>query len=141
TAVDTGESMRMIRVRVVLPPVLICAAFVFLPVPRASAQSVISVRSGLINYFEGDVVVNGERLERKYGSFARLRPGSDLVTRSGRAEMLLTPNTYLRVGENSSVRMRSDSLSDTRVELLAGSAILDSTKAADASATHVTLLF
>jgi hypothetical protein len=115
---------------------LVCPA-----IPRAAAQSVVSVRSGLINYFEGDVVVDGQRLERKYGTFARLKEGSDLVTRSGRAEVLLTPNTYLRVGEDSSIRMRSDSLSDTRIELLSGSAILDSLKASDAAATHVTLLY
>ena len=40
--------------------------------------------------------------------------------------MLLTPGVFLRVGENSAIRMVANSLMDTRVELLAGSAVLDS---------------
>lgn len=96
-----------------------------------SGQSVISTRSGLINFFEGMVFVDGQPLTKKFGSYDRLKTGSTLVTQSGRAELLLTPNTYLRLGENSSVRMILDNLSDTQVELLSGSAILDSEAATD----------
>jgi hypothetical protein len=106
----------------------------------AFGQSVISARSGVVNYFEGDVVLNGERLQRNLGSYTRLKEGSDLVTRSGRAEVLLAPNIYLRIGADSSVRMISDDLSDTRVMLLGGSAIVDST-AAESQNTPVTLLY
>ncbi len=92
-------------------------------------QSVVSVRSGLINYSEGDVLINGQPLQRRFGAYVSLKPGSDLVTRDGRAELLLTPNAYLRVGAESAIRMVSDSLADTRVELLGGSAVLDSSGA------------
>jgi hypothetical protein len=104
-----------------------------------SAQSVISTRSGLINFSEGAVFVDGQPLSRKYGTFERLKNGSALVTESGRAEVLLTPNTYLRIGEKSSIRMVSDNLSDTQVEVLAGSALLDSQGAAEGD--FVKLLF
>jgi hypothetical protein len=97
--------------------------------PHASGQSVISVRSGLVNFFEGVVFLDGQPLVRKSGTFGRLRDGSTLLTAAGRAEVLLTPDTYLRMGENSSIRMISDSISDTQVELLSGSSILDSSKA------------
>lgn len=97
--------------------------------PLASGQSVISARSGLVNYFEGVVFLDGQPLMRKAGVFARLRDGSTLLTQSGRAEVLLTPDAYLRIGENSSIRMISDSIADTQVELLAGSSILDSSRA------------
>jgi hypothetical protein len=95
----------------------------------ASAQSVISARSGLVNFLEGVVFLDGQPLARKSGAFARMRDGSTLSTESGRAEVLLTPDTYLRIGENSGIRMISDNIADTQVELLAGSAILDSAKA------------
>ncbi len=39
--------------------------------------------------------------------------------------MLLTPGVVLRLDQNSSVRMLSNSLADTRVELLSGAAMLD----------------
>ncbi len=93
-----------------------CAAFLVfaLAVPQVFGQSVISARSGLINYSEGDVLVNGQPLQRKFGSYTSLKDGSDLVTRSGRAEILLTPNVYLRVGEESGIRI-SRTTWETRV--------------------------
>jgi hypothetical protein len=97
--------------------------------PRALAQSVISARSGLVNYFEGVVFLDGQPLARKSGTFTRMKEGSTLVTQSGRAEVLLTPDTYLRIGEDSSIRMISSDIDDTRVELLAGSSIVDSERA------------
>ncbi|MES1260507.1 MAG: hypothetical protein ABUS49_02135, partial [Acidobacteriota bacterium] len=63
--------------------------------------------------------------------YASLKEGSVLLTQDGRAEILLTPNAYLRVGVNSAIRMISASLSDTQIELLSGSAILDSGNAPD----------
>ncbi len=102
-----------------------------LSVPYLSGQSVISTRSGLINYSEGLVFLDGQPLTKKFGNYDRVKAGSTLMTQSGRAEILLTPNTYLRMGEDSSVRMLKDSLTDTQVEILAGSAILDSEAAPD----------
>jgi len=105
--------------------------------PHASAQSVISARAGLINYSEGLVFVDGHPLARKFGAYERLKNGSTLVTESGRAEVLLTPNTYLRVGEKSSIRMVSDDLSDPQVEILAGSTALDSESASPGSSVQL----
>jgi hypothetical protein len=92
---------------------------------------VISARSGLVNYFEGVVFLDGQPLARKAGTFARMKEGSTLLTESGRAEVLLTPDTYIRIGETSSIRMISSDIDDTQVELLAGSAMLDSARAAE----------
>ena len=108
---------------------LLAVALLFPLLPHASGQSVISARSGLVNFFEGVVFLDGQPLARKSGTFPRLREGSTLVTESGRAELLLTPDTYLRLGEDSSIRMISGAIDDTRVELLSGSSILDSSQA------------
>jgi len=97
--------------------------------PHASGQSVIAARSGVVNFSEGIVFVDGQPLERKPGIFVRLREGSTLSTEGGRAEVLLTPDTWLRIGADSSMRMLSTDIDDTRVELLSGSAILDSAQA------------
>jgi hypothetical protein len=110
-----------------------------LALPPAFGQSVISARSGLINYSEGDVLVNGQPLQRKFGTYTSLKEGSDLVTRSGRAEILLTPNTYMRVGEESGIRMISADLGDTRLELLGGSAVVDSSTAPGKTPVSVTV--
>lgn len=95
-------------------------------VPAAYCQSVVSVHSGLINHSEGAVFIDNQPVSKSPGRFVTLKKGSTLLTRDGRAEILLSPDAYLRLGVDSSVRMVSDTLSDTQLELLSGSAILDS---------------
>jgi hypothetical protein len=94
----------------------------------SSGQSVVSTHSGLIYFFTGSVFLGDERLEQKFGRFPDIGEGRELRTEHGRAEVLLTPGVFLRIGENSAIRMLSNKLSDTRVELVRGSAILESTE-------------
>lgn len=103
------------------------------------AQSVVSVRSGLLNFSEGAVFINNQPVKQHAGAYPSLQDGSDLLTQSGRAELLLTPSAYLRIGQNTAVRMISSRLTDTKVELLYGSAMLDSTDALENSG--ITLVF
>ncbi len=98
--------------------------------PLASAQTIVSAHSGVVNFFEGSVLVDGEVLEHKFGRFDEIKPGSELHTNLGRAEILLTPGVILRVDENSTIRMVSNKLADTRLEFIGGAAILDSRRAA-----------
>jgi hypothetical protein len=48
-----------------------------------------------------------------------------LRTQKGRAELLLNPCTVLHLGEHSALRMVENSLTKARVELLAGSAVVE----------------
>jgi hypothetical protein len=98
--------------------------------PFASAQTIVSAHSGVVNFFEGSVSIDGQMLEQKFGRFDEIKPGSQLHTSLGRAEILLTPGVLLRVDQNSSIRMVSNKLSDTRLEFTGGAAILDSRNAA-----------
>jgi len=91
----------------------------------ASAQSVISAKSGLVHYVEGRVYVNDQLVESKFGNFPDVKENSQLRTEEGRAEMLLTPGVFLRVSENSAIRMMTNRLIDTRVEFLSGSALVE----------------
>ena len=114
------------------------AAIVLLAFP-ANSQSVISTRSGLINYFEGVVFLGDRPLESHPGKFLGVLPGGELRTERGEAEVLLTPGVFLRIGEQSAIRMVDTDLADTQVELLAGSAIVDS--AEPNAGTSVTLIY
>ena len=89
-----------------------------------SAQAVISTHSGVVHYFEGAVFLSGQPLEARLGRFASMADGAELRTVQGRAEVLLTPGVLLRLDQNGSIRMLSNSLADTRVELLSGSAMV-----------------
>ena len=92
----------------------------------ALAQSaVISARSGLIHYVEGQVYVDDQLVETKFGIFPEVKENQQLRTEEGRAEVLLTPGVFLRLGENSSFRMITNRLIDTRLEFLAGAAVVE----------------
>lgn len=102
-----------------------------------NAQSVISTHSGVIHFFEGAVYVGDRPLESHLGRFPSVPQGAELRTEEGRAEVLLTPGVFLRIGDRSSIRMVANDLTDTQVELQAGSAIVDSGE--PNSGTSVTL--
>jgi hypothetical protein len=104
--------------------VFVCALAPVLSVP-AWSQSVISVYSGVIHLAEGSVFLDNRPVEQKPGRFEEIKPGSELRLEDGRAEVLLTPGVFLRMGEGSAIRMVSNVLADTRVDLLHGPAIID----------------
>jgi hypothetical protein len=54
-----------------------------------------------------------------------LNPGQTLQTGQGRAELLLTPGVYVRLGENSALKMDSLSASQVKVELMRGEAVVE----------------
>src|SRR6476469_7474053 len=86
----------------------------------AFAQSVISAHSGLIHYVEGQVSLDGKQVEVKNASFPEVKENMELRTADGRAEVLLSPGAFLRLGENSAIRMVSNKLTDSRLEFLSG---------------------
>jgi hypothetical protein len=91
----------------------------------ASAQAVISAHSGTVQYVEGRALLDNQVVDPKFGQFPDIKENQEFRTEEGRAEILLTPGVFLRLGENSSIRMVSNRLTDTRVELLSGSAVVE----------------
>ncbi|HTQ54568.1 MAG TPA: hypothetical protein VMI94_08930 [Bryobacteraceae bacterium] len=87
--------------------------------------AVISARSGLIHYVEGQVYVGDQLVDSKFGTFSEVKENQTLRTEEGRAEVLLTPGVFLRLAEHSSFRMITNRLIDTRLEFLSGSAIIE----------------
>ena len=94
----------------------------------ACAQYVISSHAGVIQYVEGRAFLGDKPVEPKFGQFPDIKENQEFRTEDGRAEVLLTPGTFLRIGENSAIRMLSTQLTDTRVEVLSGSAVVESTE-------------
>jgi hypothetical protein len=82
-------------------------------------------RPGTVNYTEGQVSLNGQSIGAKQLGSTEVAVGQVLETRDGRAEMLLTPGVFLRLSDHSAVRMIAASLTDTRVELVRGSAMVE----------------
>lgn len=105
----------------------------------ANGQSVISTRSGVVHFFEGDVYLGDQLLQPHLGRFPTVPPGAELRTGEGRAEVLLTPGVFLRLDAHSTIRMVANDLADTQVELVAGNVIVES--GVQNPGTSVTLIY
>jgi len=80
---------------------------------------------GTLNYVEGQASIGSEALDSKSVGSSELQPGESLTTEQGKAELLLTPGVFLRVGNNSSVKMISPSLTNTEIEVDHGNAMIE----------------
>ncbi len=80
---------------------------------------------GTLNYVEGQATIGDQALDAKSVGSANVENGQSLTTGKGKAEILLTPGVYLRLGDNSSATMISTSITDTEVALNQGEAMLE----------------
>lgn len=82
------------------------------------------ISPGTVNYIEGEVSLDGQPLGTS--SPMLVGPGQSLMTGgNGFAEVLLTPGAFLRMGNNSQVRVIASGLAETKVQLDQGAAILE----------------
>jgi hypothetical protein len=93
----------------------------------AGDKYVISAKAGGVNFVEGPVSVS-----RKMGRSGAVLKGDtlqigDRVTTGpdGKAEILLNPGSFLRLGGNSAFEFKTTSLDDLSLQLETGSAILE----------------
>src|ERR1017187_2896130 len=89
------------------------------------AQYVVSAKAGTVNFTEGVVQLDGHTLESSLTRYPDLKEGSVLSTENGRAEVLLTPGVTLCLGDHASLKMITNRLIDTRLELLSGKALVE----------------
>jgi len=80
---------------------------------------------GTLNYIEGSASINGQPLGQHAVGSATVQPGQVISTTQGRAEVLLTPGVFFRLGNNSAARMVSPGLTDTAVNLERGRASVE----------------
>ncbi len=102
------------------------AAMIGMTAVGANAQSIISAHSGTVHYSEGVVMIDGVTVEHKAAKFSQIKENGVLSTAMGRAEVLLTPGVFLRVGENTSIKLLDNRLASTRIELLSGVVMVES---------------
>jgi hypothetical protein len=105
--------------------------------PPAVAQTVISARSGLVHYIEGAVFLGDQSVTGQPGDYPLIGEGQLFRTGAGRAEVLLQPGVFLRLAEESGVRLLSASITRAEVEFVAGSIIVDAGRFHGSSVTVV----
>ena len=80
-------------------------------------QYVISTKAGLVNHVQGDVNVKAAQ---------SVEVGTPIKTESGAfAEILLSPGSYLRLGENSEAVLDTVELTNIAVRLVSGTAVIE----------------
>ncbi len=89
------------------------------------AQAARTAIPGTVNYIEGKVSIDGGQLNTQQAGDALLHTDQILSVDAGKAEVLLSPGVFMRVGSNSQVRMVSANLVDPRVEVLRGEAMVE----------------
>jgi hypothetical protein len=89
------------------------------------ARAAIPAHPGMLNYVEGQARINGQDVSARNVGTSDVAVGQVIETGAGKAEILLTPGVFLRLGDNSAVRMDAASLIDTRVALLSGHALIE----------------
>lgn len=97
--------------------------FAALPATRADAP--VAGRVGALEYIEGAAFVDGQPTSGNRDKLPILDNGQSLSTEDGHAEMILTPGVFLRLGSHSEVQLLNASLTDTRLRLDQGSAMLE----------------
>ncbi len=109
---------RVARTLIAIIPVLLIAQ-------SLSAQQVVSAKAGLVYHIEGDVFLEGKEIKLFVGKYPQLQNGQILRTKQGRAELILGPNIFLRLGENGSLRMEQNLIVDTQLALERGFALIE----------------
>jgi hypothetical protein len=111
--------------RVWQKPVTVLAGLLMTAMYAMPQAYTISAKPGAVNYIEGHVYLDGRALSDKGLREAFLNANDTLSTDLGKAEVLLTPGVFLRIGDNSEVRMVSASLTDTQMEVKRGEAMVE----------------
>ncbi|MGA7472186.1 MAG: hypothetical protein WBW60_05610, partial [Candidatus Sulfotelmatobacter sp.] len=104
---------------------LFLAALLSVPAWASNNASSNSAVPGTVNYVEGQAYVADQPLDHNSIGKTTLEVGQSLNTDTGKAEILLTPGVFLRVGDNTSVKMVSAGLTDTELRLDQGHAMVE----------------
>jgi len=115
------------------------AALLCLPTLRADdSYQRRTAAPGTLNYVEGQASIADQSLDNKSVGSVTLQNGEVMETGNGKAEILLTPGVYLRLGADSSVKMVSNSLTNTQLALNKGKAMLEVDQLYSQNNIHVT---
>jgi hypothetical protein len=90
-----------------------------------SAQTRRTAVPGTVNYIEGQVSIDGRAVNRNQYGYSQLESNHVLSTQNGKAEILLSPGVFVRVGNNSEIRMVSPELVAPQVEVIRGDAMVE----------------
>ena len=84
-----------------------------------------AAQPGTLNYLEGQATLGSQSLNPDSIGEVRVDPGQTLATQNGKAEILLSPGVFMRLGDSAAVTMLSSSLTNTRLAVEHGEAFVE----------------
>jgi hypothetical protein len=108
-----------------LLPAKILTGMCVLAVSSFSQTYTVSAKPGALNFIQGEVTINGEPVWKTNLKSTFLNANDVLAVDNGKAEVLLTPGVFLRLGEHSQVRMIKPSLIETQLEAVSGESMIE----------------
>lgn len=85
-------------------------------------QNASPASPGTLNYVEGQVILNDQQLSSQSVGKTVVAKNQSISTDQGKAEVLLTPGVFLRLGADTTVAMVSPDLTRTEVRVVQGRA-------------------
>src|SRR5580698_2049911 len=104
---------------------VVLLAFFGASAPFLSAQNPRRALPGTVNYVEGQASLDGNPLPARQNGDTQVQPNQHLTTAAGKVEMLLTPGVFVRVGNNSDIRMVSNGLANPTIEVVRGETLVE----------------
>ncbi len=101
------------------------ASFFLAAVLSAPVWAANQALPGTLNYVEGQAAVGDQTLNNNSVGSVDLQTGQTLTTQNGKAEVLLTPGVFFRLGNDSAATLVSPSLTNTEVALNHGQAMVE----------------
>jgi hypothetical protein len=101
------------------------ASFFLAAVLSAPAWGATPALPGTVNYVEGQASIGNEALNSKSVGSVDLQAGQTLTTGTGKAEVLMTPGVFFRLGDDGAATLVSPSLTNTEIALAKGQAMIE----------------
>ena len=108
-----------------LLPAKVLTGFCALAVGSFAQTYTVSAKPGALNFIQGEVTLNGDPVWKANLKSTFMGQNDVLAVESGKAEVLLTPGVFLRVGEHSQIRMIKPSLTETQFEVVSGESMVE----------------
>jgi len=101
------------------------ASFFLAAILSAPAWGATPALPGTVNYVEGQASIGSEALNSKSVGSTTLEAGQTISTATGKAEILMTPGVFFRLGDDSAATLVSPSLTNTEIALAKGQAMVE----------------
>jgi len=101
------------------------AGFFLAAILSAPAWGATPALPGTVNYVEGQASIGSQALNAKSVGSTTLEAGQTLSTGTGKAEILMTPGVFFRLGDDSAATLVSPSLTNTEIALSQGQAMVE----------------